>query len=127
MLTLRKRYQTRMTRGLLLAGYLFLFAGQFNGRYFGIVNFFVFEQNTPTAGLQKNVAATNLALHDNAQRPVHLAVDKRFQPNQGLHVQQVNAQRPPYNTVFLSQYCTHVSVYSSIELPTNALRGPPCV
>ena len=126
MSTLRKRYQTRITRGLLLAGYLFLFAGQFNGHYFGIVNFFVFEQNDPGAGLPKAVAGTSLSLYDNCRRPAHLAIDKRYQPNQGLHVQPIHAPRPPYNTFIQSSFPVDISVYSSIQLPTNALRGPPC-
>ena len=130
-----------ITRGILLAGYLFLFAGQFNYRYFTIANFYVYNGNgnlSNGAQLQKTnrIAATAVApvatgqhsitLHDNSQRPSHLGIDKRYQAIHGIRIPQIRAPGIAYTAVVKTRFHTQTSVFLSVSLPTNALRGPPC-
>lgn len=137
-----------ITRGLLLAGYLFLFAGQFNYRYFTIANFYVYHSNSGISGIVQDavggramamatiihtvgaVRRTELPaaaiLHDNAQRPAHLGIDKRFSFRQGIRVPQIRAPAPPEYPVAKIRYYTPIPVCFSTDLPTTPLRGPPC-
>jgi hypothetical protein len=136
----QKRYGTRIGRGLLLAGYLFLFVGQFSCQYFAIANFFVYGNNH-SSGLGPSGHATqdrlavnagntgeqhNSVLQANTERPAHLGIDKRYQFKQAIRVPQIRA---PGLTVciVLKSYVPHsVPDYISSELTTNSLRGPPC-
>lgn len=133
----QKGYRPIFTTGLLLAGYLFLFAGQFNYRYFDIANFYVYGHDGnmtyetagnhhPTAAVAKEQERQSVALHDNSQRPAHLGIDKRFQFNQGVRVPQIRAPGVFYSILTKTAFTSFAPVYSSADLPTNALRGPPC-
>ncbi len=138
--TLKKGYKT-MFRMLLLAGYLILFASQFNCRYFSVANFFDYSAvaaNSNAAGQVNNVKPVRASLtHQdnvqkpaafrfNAQRPSHLSIDKRFHFREGIRLPQVRAPGAPEYVLTTTRYYTHTPVYSSSGHPTIALRGPPC-
>jgi len=125
-------------RSLLLAGYFFLFAGQFNGRYFTIANFYVYS-GSPVAGyhagivsrpsqpavVNKAAAQHGIALRDNSQRPAHLGIDKRYGFKQGIRVPQVRAPEVEYAAIVKIRLYTQTPACHFIDLPVNAQRGPP--
>ena len=129
-------------RGLLLAGYLFLFAGQFNYRYFTIANFYIYgipgkaavgtgqlhtaNRTVETAVAQKATGQHPMALHDNSQRPSHLGIDKRYRFKQGIRVPEIRAPGVVYTPVAKTRFHTLTPVCFSTDLPTTSLRGPPC-
>jgi hypothetical protein len=133
------------TRGLLLAGYLFLLAGQFNYRYFTIANYYVYSHGGAVNGAGgiaalartgDNVHAVNPdrslplqhpeTLRDNTQRPAHLGIDKRFRFQHGIRVPQIRAPGVLYIDVVKTRFPSFAPVYFYTELPTLSLRGPPC-
>lgn len=140
----QKRYQAYVTRGLLLAGYLFLFAGQFNYRYFTIANFYVYSNgrsaNTapglahlPTANRRAETAVAqrstgqqhSVALHDNSRRLSHLGIDKRYELKAGIRVPQIRAPGVLYVDIVKTRFPSFKPVYCSTLPPTLSLRGPP--
>ncbi len=136
----QNRYVSLICRSLLLAGYLFLFAGQFSYRYFSIANFFVYgnggtgspaqmntaDRATHAAGvLQIARAQHGVALHDNGGRAAHLCVDKRFDLKKSVRVPQIRAPGLPYFTIVKTWRPTLTPSYSSTDLPFTSLRGPP--
>jgi hypothetical protein len=136
----RKRYGTRITRGFLLAGYLFLFAGQFSYQYFAIANFFVYGNNH-SANVGQHGGATqerllvnprnateqqSAVLQVNTERAAHLGVDKRYQFKQAIRVPQIRAPGLTVCVILKSRVLRSAPDYISSELSTNSLRGPPC-
>lgn len=132
-----------LTRGLLLAGYLFLLAGQFNYRYFSIANFYVYNHGNSTGAAfvavddnsYANQATTihqSIPLqhgpvwHDNKQRPAHLGIDKRYRFQQGLRVPPIRAPGVPSVVIVIPRYPSFTPVFFSAVPPTLSLRGPPC-
>jgi hypothetical protein len=141
----RNRYGALFCRSLLLAGYLFLFAGQFSYRYFSIANFYVYSNSAPSgraqlathlntaspvthlAGVQQAARVQHgVALHDNGERPTHLSIDKRFHLKQGVRVPQIRAPGLPDYIVIETGRPALEPVYPSTDLPVTSLRGPPC-
>jgi hypothetical protein len=135
----QKRYGTRIERSLLLAGYLFLFTGQFSYQYFAIANFFVYGNNSPGVKPSGHVVQDRLSvnvqdaaehhgavLHANARRPAHLGIDKRYQFKQAIRVPQIRAPGLTVCIVLKSRVPYSIPDYISSELSTNLLRGPPC-
>jgi hypothetical protein len=136
------RYCSLISRCLLLAGYLFLFAGQFSYRYFSIANFYVYgngggpgnrarlntqRQRTPAVAVRQTVRVQySVALHDNQERATHLSIDKRFHLKQGIRVPQIRAPGLPCYTIVKTRRFTLTPVCSSTDLPVTSLRGPPC-
>lgn len=136
----QRRYGTHISRGLLLAGYLFLFAGQFNCQYFIIANFFVYGK-TNSASVKPSRHATpdrlsvnarnvmeqhSAVLPANTEQPAHLAIDKRFQFKQAIRVPQIRAPGLTACIILHSRVPRTLSNYVSSRLSTNTLRGPPC-
>jgi hypothetical protein len=130
---------------LLLAGYFILFASQFNGRYYSVANFYVYNATAANGNVEvplNNVkpapaALTNQAAHQgitqkgarfsvNQKRPSHLGIDKRFRLRAGIRVPQIRAPGLPCYTLARPRFYSSLPVYSTSDLPTNALRGPPC-
>jgi hypothetical protein len=144
MSTRQKRYQAYVTRGLLLAGYLFLLAGQFNCRYFTIANFYVYGNGhsanigadlarldtvngaAETTATQRSTSQRPVALHDNSQRPAHLGIDKRYRFKQGIRIPQIRAPGVIYVDIVKTRFRSFTPVYFFTEPPTLSLRGPPC-
>jgi hypothetical protein len=141
-----KRYQATVTRVLLLAGYFFLFAGQFNYRYFTIANFYVYHgaaaksvgamagPNHRAGGevnavnpARPNPLQHSMALQDNKQRPAHLGIDKRYRFQEGIRVPQIRAPGVVYVGIVTTHFPSITPVYCSSEPPTLSLRGPPRV
>jgi hypothetical protein len=133
----KKRYGTVIARGLLLAGYVFLFAGQFSHEYFVIANFFVYGNNSANIGktrhatqeshavIARNAAEEHNAVQANTERPDHLGIDKRYQFKQAIRVPQIRAPGLTVCIVFKSRVPDSAPDYISSELSTNFLRGPP--
>jgi hypothetical protein len=141
----RNRYGFLICRSLLLAGYLFLFAGQFSCRYFSIANFYVYgnggtgsraQLNTKllTEGPVKHAAGVQqiarvqhgVALHDNKECATHLSIDKRFHLKQGVRVPQIRAPGLPNYTIIKTRRPMLTPSCFSTDLPFTSLRGPPC-
>lgn len=144
-----KRYCTYLTRGLLLAGYLFLLGSQFNYRYYSIANFYVYGSNSGiranaagAASIAANEAGSGLAaakgikavvaLHHSGVAIInqkrhqnHLSIDKRFRFQHGVRVPQIRAPGVVCYTLTTIGYKPLIAFFSSTELPTNSLRGPP--
>lgn len=140
-----QKYHALFSKGLLLAGYLFFFASQFNGRYFTIANFYVYHGNgnspviayggvhgrvayavTATAVARTAARQHPIALHDNSQRPAHLGIDKRYQGNQGIRIPQIRAPGVICFGIVKTHCYSFKQVYFSTAPPTRSLRGPPC-
>jgi len=137
-----QRYRTLFAKGLLMAGYLFFFASQFNGRYFTIANFYVYHSNStlPNTGARlskaNGTAATAvsrtaigqhpIALQNNSQRPAHLGIDKRYQIQQGIRVSQIRAPGVVCFCIVKTRFYSFRQVFFSTDSPTCSLRGPPC-
>jgi hypothetical protein len=148
----QKKYQAHLTRGLLLAGYLLFFAGQFNYHYFSIANFYVYgngnsanacanvsatvalglahvntvNKTAETAVVQKTTGKHPVALHDNSQRPSHLGIDKRYQLKQGIRIPQIRAPGVLYVGILKTRFPGFTPVCFSTLPATLSLRGPPC-
>jgi|ERR1700722_6110982 hypothetical protein len=136
------RYCSLIGRCLLLAGYLFLFAGQFSHRYFSIANFYVYGNGGgPGSNVRLNaqrqsthaVAVLQIArmqrgvvLHDNQGRATHLSIDKRFHLKESIRVPQIRAPGLPFYTIVKTKRLALTPVCFSIDLPVTSLRGPPC-
>jgi hypothetical protein len=136
-----KTYCSLIGRCLLLAGYLFLFAGQFNCRYFSIANFYVYgnggtgsraqvntqRQTTHSIAVQRIARVEHdVAVHDNQKGATHLSIDKRFDLKQGVRVPQIRAPGLPYYTIVKTRRPTLTPACSSTDLLFTSLRGPPC-
>ena|ERR1700722_19603761 len=136
----QKRYGIRISRGLLLAGYLFLFAGQFSYQYFTIANFFVYgnthsaktghtghaKQDRLSVNARNAMEQHGTVLQANTERSAHLGIDKRYQFKQAIRVPQIRAPGRTVCIVLKGRVSRSVPDYISSELSTNSLRGPPC-
>lgn len=142
MSTHRKRYPTLFIRSSLLIGYFFLFAAQSNYQYFDIANFFVYGHGAATAvntalARQKDAATTAITeqqqqapqhswtLQAKHQRIGHLAIDKRYQLQQGLRIPPIRAPGVIFCVITRTLFNTSTPAYSAVDLSPNALRGPP--
>ncbi len=129
-----------MLRSFLLIGYLFLFIAQSNNQYFNLANFFVYgrEAVSSATGAQYKDKAANavaapedrapqhsLALQLKQERIGHLAIDKRFKFQQGLRIPPIRAPGAISYTFVRTRFCIPAPTFTSADLPTNALRGPP--
>ena len=136
----RNRYGSLICRSLVLAGYLFLFAGQFNYRYFSISNFYVYGNGGAGSGGQLNTVGADthaagvqqiawvqhgVALHDNGGRATHLCIDKRFDLKQAVRVPQIRAPGLSYRSIVKTRRPTLTPFCSSTDLAFTSLRGPP--
>jgi hypothetical protein len=140
----QNRYVSLFCRSLLLAGYLFLFAGQFSYRYFSVSNFFVYGNSGTANRAQLNTNLTmggraahaamvqqiarvrhGVVLHDNGERATHLSIDKRFHMKESVRVPQIRAPGLPYYTIVKTRRPTQAPSYFSADLFFTSLRGPP--
>jgi len=130
-MNLRGTYNHRKlaARTLLLAGYLILFSTQFTGKYYAIANFFVYKPGTTVkliAGQQSTAHA--LIYRDNTKRPAHLGIDKRFSYKTAIQPVFTDHQSlVPSYIIVTRKALPPPAVYSTPDLPTNSLRGPPTV
>src|ERR1700722_724272 len=112
-----KTYCSLIGRCLLLAGYLFLFAGQFSYRYFSIANFFVYGNAGTGSRVQPHTGGnvTHAAGVLQIERAQH-----------GVRVPQIRAPGLPYYTIVKTRRPTMTPACSSTDLLFTSLRGPPC-
>lgn len=125
---LRVTYHHRKTgaRLLLLTGYLVFFGAQFNGKYYAVANFFVYKHGN--ASVKTTQSSHALAYHINAQRPSHLSIDKRFSFRAAIKPRFPEFTPPAPSYIIISRKALPPPVvYSTPDLLTNALRGPPTV
>jgi hypothetical protein len=131
MTPLKKGNKNMPFRLLLLIGYFFLFATQFNYRYYAVANFFIYGNTTVRANVPPSQASAAqkteqpTAYRLNTQRPSHLSIDKRFYFRDLIRVGASFSALPPFYTVFQQKYPITSTTCSSSDLPTNGLRGPP--
>ena len=117
---------------LLITGHLILFSTQFNGRYYKVANFFVYSNNgNPEAGFSS--AATHLQkaqrlveYRQNTHASSHLSIDKRFKFGNAIKPVFVGHLQRPSFVLLQKKVPAAAPVFPSSDLPTNALRGPPC-
>ena len=136
----RNRFGALFCRSLLLAGYLFLLAGQFSYRYFSISNFFVYGNGGTVSRAQLNMGGAvahaagvqqiarvqhGVTLHENEERATHLSIDKRFHLKESVRVPQNRAPGLAYYTIVKTRRPTLTPSCSSTDLPFTSLRGPP--
>jgi len=125
---LRATYHHRKTaaRLLLLTGYLIFFSSQFNGKYYAVANFFVYKHGNTS--VKTTQGSHTLAYQVNAQRPAHLSLDKRFSFRTAIKPLFTEfAPLVPSYIIVSRKALPPPVVYSTPDLPTNALRGPPTV
>jgi hypothetical protein len=150
MFTRKKGNKELIFKILLVTGYCFLFACQFNYRYFNVANFYVYNSPahagpsiinnsrgndnrqaasvpmTRTVESQRAPGQHGVLFRNNAQRPSHLGVDKRFHFKNAIRVPQIRAPGLPVYTLTRTRFYAPIPVYTTSNLPTNGLRGPPC-
>ena len=130
-MNLRIKYHHRKNaaRLLLLAGYCVFFFTQFNGKYYAVANFFVYKHgNAVVKTTPVQQGGHGFVYHVNTQRPAHLSIDKRFSFRQAIKPSFPDFAPPVPSYVIISRKALPSPVaYSTPDLPTNALRGPPTV
>lgn len=120
----KRRNRNLLFRCLLLTGYLFLFAGQVNCRYYNIANFYVYGSNKAVGkvNVDKQHPATAL---QSSKKPSHLGIDKRFHGVDVFTVSTVFFQSALFSTKIERRYGQFRHFCSSSDPPVLTLRGPP--
>jgi hypothetical protein len=106
-----------------------LFGAQFNGKYYAVANFFVYKHGNAISKtrLTDNGSST-FSYYANPQRPAHLSIDKRFSFRPAIKPSFADFTPPVPSYIIISRKALPPPVaYSTPDLPTNALRGPPTV
>jgi len=118
-----KRHAVRL---LLICGYCFFFAVQFNYRYYCIANNFVYKSATIAHATGAEKTGVSHIRSQNTQNPAHLGIDKRFSKPSPVQpaLLQVQPQRPSY-IVISRKALPPPALYASPDLLSNTLRGPP--
>jgi hypothetical protein len=139
------KYSQFLSRAVLLAGYVLLFAVQGNYRFYTVANFFDYHSGgrvyynggrydnggSPAAvtGQQPSPKenATVLQSHLNTHNSAHLGMDKRFSAKLSYKLPDNSYSLVVSAETIEREYALLLKVYSASDLPTNALRGPPIV
>jgi hypothetical protein len=117
------KYLRFFSRTLLLAGYILLFATQFNSRYYSIANFVEYGHTVKMKADRHSPCRNHFAATPN---PAHLGLDKRYAARYAVsHDYTDFTPIAPYRTIARIYYVP-LKVYSGSVLTANALRGPPC-
>jgi len=139
-MNLVKRYRVFLSKTLLVAGYILLFATQVNNRFYSIANFFEYHHNSrlTTAGGEKFPSGNEsrngdkgrdktaaLQINPGTRNAAHLGLDKRYSAKHFISLPSINAPVVASHEVIERKYALLLKVYSTSDLPTNALRGPP--
>jgi hypothetical protein len=131
MVSIRK-YSQFLSRAVLLAGYVLLFAVQGNCRFYNVANFFDYHNGsrlTAVTGQQPSPKekATVLQIRVSTQNSAHLGMDKRFSAKHCYKLPDNNYSLVVSAETIEREYALLLKVYSASDLPTNTLRGPPIV
>ena len=126
-----KKHTRILSRTLLIAGYFFLFATQFNGRFYSAANFFEYghsRQSMAMAGKRISSPDRTAAVpaYKDTRNNAHLGLDKRYSAKQSVKLPFTDFPVIASYEVIRSIYAIPLKVYSTADIPTNALRGPPC-
>jgi len=99
-------------RLLLLCGYCFFFASQFNHEYYYIANNFVYKSTGANCNNKKD--------------PAHLSIDKRFScPSPFQKTSPPALPQPPSYIGIIHTTRPQPAPYTTLDLPINSFRGPP--
>jgi hypothetical protein len=144
-----KKYRVFLSKTLLVASYVLLFATQVNYRFYNIANFFEYHhisrltagggserltagignERLTTAGGEKFPSgagkATAVQTNLDTRNAAHLGLDKRYAAKHFITLPSINAPVVASHEVIERKYALLLKVYSTSDLPTNALRGPP--
>jgi hypothetical protein len=136
-----KKYRVFLSKTLLVAGYILLFATQVNNRFYDIANFFEYHHNTRlmagggnghlTAGggndrlTAVGGKAAAVQTYPDTRNAAHLGLDKRYAAKHFITLPSIDAPAVASHEVIERKYALLLKVYSTCDLPTNALRGPP--
>jgi hypothetical protein len=116
-----KKNNQFLSRAVLLAAYVLLFAVQGNYRFYTVANFFDYHSGS------RVTKATALPSHFTTHNSTHLGMDKRFSAKL-LYKLPDNTCSPVVSAETIERkYALLLKVYAASDLPTNALRGPPIV
>ncbi|HEY4108520.1 hypothetical protein [Puia sp.] len=119
-------HRKRTARCLLLTGYLFFFAIQFNGKYYDVANFFVYKHDAAKTNLTAQKTTHALAYRLNPQRPAHLSIDKRFPYKTTIQsISTTYRVLVPCYIIITRKALPPPIFYATPDLPTNSFRGPP--
>ena len=122
-----KRYTRFFSKVLLLAGYFFLFATQFNSRFFSIANFFEYRHHsTLSVANSGHGTPPGLGIYNQDHNRGHLVLDKRYSVKHFVKLPFTSFPVESSFEIVAKIYYVPLKVYSSSDLPTNGLRGPPC-
>jgi hypothetical protein len=135
-----KKYRAFLSKTLLAASYILLFATQVNYRFYSIANFFEYHHHTRlmagggndrlTAGDGEKFPsgagkATAVQTNPDTRNSAHLGLDKRYAAKHFITLPSIDAPTVASHEVIERKYALLLKVYSTSDLPTNALRGPP--
>jgi hypothetical protein len=125
-----QKYRAFLSKTLLVASYMLLFATQVNNRFYSIANFFEYHNNTLlTAGggekLPSGDKAAALKISMDTRNAAHLGLDKRYAAKHFITLPSIDAPSVASHEVIERKYALLLKVCSNSDLPTNALRGPP--
>jgi hypothetical protein len=118
-----KKYIRFISKALLLAGYFFLFSTQTNYRFYSAANFFDYHRASHMAAVKGSADVSNYV---SSPARIHLGVDKRYSAKHFVKLPFTSFPAIASYEVVARIYYVPLKVYSSSDLPTNALRGPPC-
>ncbi len=122
-----KKYTRFFSKVLLLAGYFLLFATQFNSRFFSIANFFEYRHHSAlSAAKSSHGTPPGLGIYNQDHSRGHLLLDKRYSVKHFVKLSFTSFPVVSPFEVVARIYYVPLKVYSSSDLPTNGLRGPPC-
>ncbi len=125
-----KKYNRFLSKAVLLAAYVLLFAVQGNCRFYSVANFFDYHHDSRVGAVAAPhgvLAAKAVLLQSRLvnRNFVHLGMDKRFSAKDCYKLPETIYRLVVSAETIEREYALLLKVYSTADLPTNALRGPP--
>lgn len=122
-----KSYIRFFSKALLLTGYFLLFATQSNPRFFSIANFFEYGHHSElSAAGGRQGPLPDPRTFTQSHNKAHLGLDKRYNAKHSIKLPFTSFPVVISYKIVARIYYVPLKVYSSSDLPTNGLRGPPC-
>ena len=118
-----KKYIHFLSKTLLLVGYFFLFSSQTNYRFYSAANFFDYHRASHMVAVKGSADVSNYVP---SPAKAHLGIDKRYAAKDFVKLPFTAFSAIAPFEVVARIYYVPLKVYASSDLPTNALRGPPC-
>jgi len=138
-----KKYRAFLSKTLLATSYILLFATQVNCRFYNIANFYEYHHSPRLMAGEGNDLlmagggekllpgdkgrgkAAAPQINPDTRNAAHLGLDKRYAAKHFITLPSVDAPAVTSLEVIERKYALLLKVYSTSDLPTNALRGPP--